>query len=216
MTIAGRTYLQIQEEVLAFQFSSEKYRPLVKTWINDGQRKAVIQSESRTQEAEAKYTTVSSVAKLAMPTDFSRFISLYAPEIALLDPLSVEELETLPPATGRPTAYVVIGDEINLYPTPDAPYELRLRYWRLPEDMVEDADEPEIAPQYHDVLVAYAMQRAYARENDYAAANFWKGEWEAGIAKMRGEVQADTFDGPQQVQGTYGDPHGLTNFNVWR
>ena len=99
----------------------------------------------------------------------------------------------------------MVGDQITLWPTPDGSYPLSLRYWRLPQDMEADGDEPEIPAQYHDVLVAYAMWKAYLRENDYPAASTWKAEWEAGVMKMRGEVQADVFEGPRQVGGTWGD-----------
>lgn len=216
MTIAGRTFRQLTDEVLEFQFAVGKYEPLTKRWLNDAQQEAVIQSEFRTQETVASYKTVSGEEALALPEDFSRFIELSKPEVTeLLRPVSRQEFDVFTASTGRPVVYVISSDEIFLYPTPDAVYEISLRYWRLPQDMTKDADLPEIPAQYHDLLVAYAMSKAYARENDYQASNFWKTEWEAGVMKMRGEVQSDTFDGPQQVAGSWGDPHEQPRTNVW-
>lgn len=219
MTIAGMTYRQLIDEVLAFQFAVGKYEPLTKRWLNTAQRKAVQQSEFRSQEETESYTTTSGDATLALPEDFVRLKE----EDAIFDTgerlplvqLSQPEYDALAASSGRPLAYTVVGDQITLYPSPDGSYGLSLRYWRLPQDMVADGDEPEIPPQYHDVLPAYAMQKAYARENDYAASRFWKEEWEAGVMKMRGEVQHDTFQGPRQVGGMWGSVDRVVR-SVWR
>jgi hypothetical protein len=203
MSIAGMSYLQLQQEVLSFQFS-ENYRELIKRWLNTAQRKAVQQSEFRTQEEVKAFTTAASDATLELPADFSRWIDFYDTGSKWpLTPLEKAEYDALEGSSGRPTAYTVVGNQITLWPTPDAAYSLSLRYWRLPADMVADGDEPEIPAQYHEILVAYAMQKAYARENDYTSSRFWKEEWEAGVAKIRGEVQADTFSGPKQVGGSW-------------
>lgn len=205
MTIAGMTYLALQEEVMSFQFS-EKYRELTKRWLNTAQRKAVQESEFRTQEEAKAFTTTSGDNTLELPADFCRWIDLYDTGTNWpLTALEKREYDALEASSGRPTLYTVVGDQITLWPTPDGSYPLSLRYWRLPQDMVADGDEPEIPVQYHEVLVAYAMMKAYARENDYQASRFWKEEWEAGVMKMRGEVQHDTFDGPKQVGGTWGE-----------
>lgn len=217
MTIAGRTFLELQEEVLAFQFAEGKYRPLVKTWLNDAQRRAVIESEIRTGEAEVSYVTALNDRSLELPADFSRLLDLFNESTdELLIPLDPRQFDTLPESRGRPTHYTVIGDEILLYPIPDGAHAIDLRYWSLPVDMVADGDEPSIPKQYHQILVGYAMYKAYLRENDYQAAQVWAAEWSAGVLKMRGEVQADVFDGPRQVGGSWGDPHGLPQLNVWR
>lgn len=216
MTIAGMTYKQLQEEVLSFQFS-ENYRELIKRWLNTAQRKAAQESEFRTQEEAKAFTTTKADSTLELPADFSRWIDFYSSETgeALL-PLELREYDALEATTGRPTAYTVVGDQITLYPSPDAAYGLSLRYWRLPADMSADGDEPEIPAQYHEVLVSYAMMKAYARENDYQASRFWKEEWDAGVAKMRGEVQSDTFSGPKQIGGSWDYGVDYAASSVWR
>lgn len=205
MTFAGRSYKSLQDEVLQYQFSESKYRPLVAVWLNDAQRKAVIQSEFRTQQEVKAFTTTSGDGTLELPSNFARWIDFYDTELNWpLTALELREYDALVTTSGRPTAYTVAGDQITLWPTPDAAYGLSLRYWRLPADMVADGDEPEIPAQYHEVLIAYAMNKAYLRENDYQAAATWKAEWEAGVLKMRGEAQHDTFSGPKQVGGSWG------------
>jgi hypothetical protein len=205
VSVAGYTFLELQNEVLQFQFAEGKYRPLVKRWLNTAQCLAVTESEIRTQQQAASYTTVSGDATLALPEDFGRLIDLHdLEEDEPLSSLNLKERDNLQDATGRPTQYTVEGDELSLYPAPDGAYSLDLRYWRLPADMTADGDEPEIPKIHHHRLPAYAMWKAYLRENDYQAAAVWKAEWEAELLKMRGQVQGDTFDGPRQVAGAYG------------
>lgn len=218
MTFAGRTYLQLQNEVLEFQFAEGKYRALVKTWLNDAQRKAVIQSEFRVQEEVQSYTTSAGDLTLELPSNFSRWIDFYDTELNWpLTSVELREYDALVGGcAGRPTVYSVAGNQITLWPPPDAPYSLSLRYWRLPIDMVADTDEPQIPAQYHGVLVAYALNKAYLRENDLQMAQVWKTEWEAEVAKMRGEVQADVFSGPKQVGGPWGGGVDSAVRTVWR
>ena len=216
MTIAGRTYGELISEVLEHQFSDAKYRPLVKKWLNDAQRRAVIESEFRTQEASESYSTTASDATYVLPTNFSRLIDLFNTEThEQLTPLDPREYDELPESTGRPYAYTVIGSELNLYATPDGVYPLKLRYWRLPADMVEDTDTPEIPVQYHELLIAFAMKKAFMREDDLPMAQQWDAIWREGVLKMRGEVQHDVFDGPRQVPGSFGNETPLVN-TWWR
>lgn len=204
MTITGQTFRELIDEVLAFQFAPGKYETLVKRWLNTAQRLAVSESEIRTQQAIASYVTESADSTLELPADFGRLIDLHdEEEDDRLESLDLRDLDNLPEATGRPTEYALEGDELKLYPSPDGTYGLDLRYWHLPADMTADSDEPEIPKQHHHRLPAYAMWKAYLRENDYAAAQVWKAEWEAALLKMRGQVQSDTFDGPRQVPGSY-------------
>jgi hypothetical protein len=217
MTVAGYTYKALQDEVLSFQFSETKYRPLVKVWLNSAQQTAVIQSEFRSQESTATVTTSANAATYALPTDYSRLIDFFYNEShELLSPMDVRDFDALPESTGRPYAYAMRGNELVLYPTPDAVYTFTLRYWRLPKDMSADSDEPEIPAQYHDLLIAYAMQKAFMREDDLQMAKAWEEQWNGGLLKMRGEVQSDHFDGPRQVGGSWGDAHGIPPYASWR
>lgn len=216
MSIEGRTYLQLQQEVLEFQFSESKYRPLIKRWLNDAQRRAVIESEIRTQEASQSISTEANVASYSLPSNFSRLIDFYNSEShELLTALDPKDFDVLVASTGRPYAYAALGSSLSLYPTPDAVYSLSLRYWKLPADMVADSDTPEIPVQYHELLVAYAMRKAFLREDDFQAAQQWATVWSEGILKMRGEVQHDTFDGPRQLPGSYGQMDTVSPGTWW-
>lgn len=204
MAIAGKTFLEMQDGVLTHQFSSTQYRDLVKGWLNYAVRRIAIEAELRTQVASQAITTTAKDASYALSEDFGRIIDLFNSEQEEIGRFELSEFDTFPEASGRPTAYVFQGNEILFYPTPDAAYKLTLRYWKLPQDMEADSDEPEIPPQYHEVPEFYATAKAFAKENDYAASNFWKGEWEAALAKMKGEAVYSSYDGPTQVEGSWG------------
>lgn len=216
MAIAGYTYLELQEEVLAHQFQPDKYRPLVKTWLNQAQRRLVQESEIRTQVGTQEYTTVASNKSIGTtPTDFYRIVDLSDVDAhRLLTPWSMRDYDSAPPSRGRPYAYSYDASSIYAYPTPDAAYVLKLHYWKLPQDMSADGDAPEIPEQYQELLIAYAMRKAYLRENDYQAAQVWESAWERGMLKLRGEVVVETQDGPSQVQGGWDDYYGSAP-NVW-
>lgn len=211
MSIGGYTFLDLQEEVLSHQFAPNKYRELVRRWLNQAQRRAVIESEIRTQEASDEISTEAGTLSYQMPSDFAREIDFVETESKRpLTPADLREFDTFPSSTGRPSAYTVIGSQLALYPTPDAVYPLVFRYWKLPQDMVSDTDTPEIPVQYQELLTAFALKKAFQKENDWQEATSWEAQWEKGILKMRGEVQSDVFDGPRQVSGSWEDPHQAT------
>lgn len=216
MTVAEYTYLQLQEEVLTHQFSPTKYRELVKTWLNQAQRRLVIESEIRTQEESETITTSAALGTYALPANFSRTIDLFNSEThELLTKLEVKDYDSLPTSSGRPYGYATIGTNILLYPVPDGVYSHTLRFWKLPPDMSADSDTPEIPAQYQELLIAFAMQKAFMREDDFQASQVWQAVWEKGVLKMRGEVQSDTADGPSQVPGSFGDINEGSP-NTWR
>jgi hypothetical protein len=209
MTIANYTFLELQEEVLSFQFQPQKYRPLVKKWLNQAVRKIIIAAEIRTSQGSETITTLAGDPSYTMPEGFARLIDFFYPAAPrLMTAKDIRDFDLLPEASGQPTAYTVRSNELFLWPTPDGAYGLTMRFWRLPQDMVNDSDIPALPVQYHEDPIAYAMWKCYLRENDYQAAKVWQELWEGELLKMRGEAQGEVFDGPRQVSGTWGDPHG--------
>lgn len=97
-----------------------------------------------------------------------------------LSKTSFHELDLMDPAwqdnTGDPTHYIMdvdhfttdgaLSNRLTLYPSPVKDEVLRLTTYRLPlEDMVLDADEPEIPRFHHSYLVDWACFRAYAKQD---------------------------------------------------
>jgi hypothetical protein len=209
------TYLDLQDEVISHQLNDTKYRPYVKEWLNEAERFIALQAGIRTGQDVESYSTTSDDATLALPSDFLRIIDLAnTDDDDLLRVIDLRSFDDLPSQTGQPTYYVIIGQNVTLYPTPDAVYPLQLRYWSLPPAMTSDGVSPTIPAQYHHLLVRYALMRAFQRENDYEAAAYYREQFENDVQKLRGEVQYEGQDGPRQVPGMWDD--GVQPLGVWR
>lgn len=207
-------FVDIQNEVLAHRLNDAKYREPVKNWINEGQRFIYLQTDLRGGEDAQDYTTVAGTPSLALPSDFLRTVSLF--ESADHIPIYFMDLrayDDAPEASGKPTSYTISGSTALLYPTPDAAYAIELRYYRLPVDLSVDSDEPELPEQYRHLLVRYALIRAFERENDYDAANYYREQFDVELTRLRGQVQYDTHDGPTQVPGLYEE--NTVDANLW-
>lgn len=72
-------------------------------------------------------------------------------EATLEDPTTV---------TGEPTDWVRYGDDILLYPTPDAIYEMNIRYKTNPAEMTTDGESPVFPEEWHEAIVLSAMSKA--------------------------------------------------------
>ena len=207
-------YGELQDEVLSHRLNDTKYRPFVAAWLNEGQRFIFLQADVRSQQDEEAYVTVANTATLTLPDDFSRFISLRnTTDDDLLAPIALRDFDDSPASSGKPLYYVIVGSQISLYPTPDAAYNLTLRFYRGPTEMENEGDEPDLPEQYHHLLVEFALMRAFAREDDYEAAGYWREQFEADLMKLRGETQHDSFEGPRQLPGSYEDSGW--NLSAW-
>ncbi len=69
--------------------------------------------------------------------------------------------------SGNPTNYVTDYQTgaIRLYPNPEANDTLNLTVRRLPIDLVNDDDEPEIRLEAHPALVQWMLYRAYSKQD---------------------------------------------------
>jgi hypothetical protein len=198
------SFAEMQDEVLEHQLNDTKYRPSVKRWLNDAQARVCRQASIRTEQVTEDYSTVSGTNTLALPDDYARLIDLRDTDNHnLLTPLELNVYDDLEPGSGKPSDYVIIGMNIELYPNPDGVYDLTLRYWRLAAAMTVDSDTPEIPSDYHYLLPYWALYRCFSRENDIEQATYWKNEWAVELEKLKGEMHYEGQDFPRQLPGTY-------------
>ncbi len=200
------TFLQLKQEVLGYGFQSARYLTSVGNWINEGQRLIAKNSVLRTQVTTSTIATAASDPTYTLPTDFGRIIDIfYSPDEDVLEEVASEiDFDQLDqPSAGRPDRFIIIGDQITVYPTPDAVYTFTLRYNKLPPDLVNDTDVPQIPSEYHYLLETYALYKAYRRQNDYSAAQFHKQEFDRDFAVLKNEVHRANTSRPKQVPGTW-------------
>jgi hypothetical protein len=206
------TFSELTSEVLSHQFSPAQYTTYIQGRLNQAQAYVAAQTDFRELFSSEAVTTVNDDVAYDLPTDFMRVYSLmYTPTAAdsyALTEVSQGDLDALPVSSGVPTHYAITNDEINLWPTPDSAYTLRLRYYAKPATLVNAGDTPQIPGTYHHLLVSYTLWHCYERENDYNSAVYHKGRFDEDIMKCRGEVQYDSDDytQPQQIGDNRRDP----------
>lgn len=206
------------EEVLGHQFAPSQYRGYIETKINQGQEYVAAQLDARVLMRIRNITTENGTVEYSLPLNFQRLYN-----VAIIDdagqaiPLNAEGLnqfDAQPPSAGQPVAYNIDRTLLRLYPTPDREYTVRLRYYRLPERLVNPNDVPELPPEYWDLLTSFALWHCYERENDYQAAQYYKARFDEDLDKARGELQydADDYTQPKRVGDNRIDP---LSPNIW-
>lgn len=205
------TFLQLQDEVLAYGFSSTAYRDRVKRWLNEGQHAVIRRVPTRDFLTSATTSTAAGTVAYPLPADFARLESVVLTvDRTPLHPVSIDWLDTLSAAGGTPQLYALDDQGLNIYPTPDGVYALKLRYWKDPVDMVGDTDAPTLPATHQDILVSYAVSRAFRAEDDQERAASFMGDVERGIAEMAADRRGEVADGNRQVPGMWNQRHGGT------
>lgn len=118
--------------------------------------------------------------------------------------VGLREIDRASGVSGRPYEYALNGPSFHLYPIPDGVYNLRVRYWTLPDQLVAGSDVPSIPPDYHQMLADWAIGRCYAAEDDPQTAQYWKGEFEKQLAMFMADVRFPSTDAPTQIKSMWG------------
>lgn len=113
-------------------------------------------------------TTTASVATVALPAAF-----LKARAIDILDGGTYRQLRRFQPgpqalgfdqATGRPVGYLHVGTNLELFPTPDAAYTIRLRYVPAMTALSADGDSIDVPNGWEGFIVHSILLRCDERE----------------------------------------------------
>lgn len=207
------TLADLRTEVYNHGFAANVYASRVTGYLNEALRAASRKVDYFQDETVEAFATVAGQAAYPWPTDFAKLRYLRDADLAqTLQLAPIRVVETSPAANGRPDTYALAGSTLVLYPTPDAVYNLQLRYWQLPALMAADGDTPSLPADYHRLLVYYALQRCYECEDDAELAQYWQGQWAAALRDMAADVKFPSTDGPRQVPSMWdGD-----NTPAWR
>lgn len=102
--------------------------------------------------------------------------------------------------TGSPTNYYFVGDQLYLWPTPDAAKELRIRYLTEPTTLtVDTADADILWPPKHDSVVLYsALSKAYFINDDTQGAVMQQ-VMDNRLQIARNDLWMKQFDRPDRV-----------------
>lgn len=175
-------------------------------WINQGARTIVMQNESLYQLS----TTASSVADqqlYSLPSDLLILRSIKYKESTTgqyfkLDGYDLAKFEELvdgwegDTSRGVPTCFTVVDTStspqvVAVYPTPQVAVVdgFKITYNRMPVEVTDTTDTPDLPLIYHDILVKHCVQQAYELDEDWEAAGNKAGELDRDINLLRGREE---------------------------
>ena len=201
-----RTFLELQDEVLAHGFNASRYRPRVKEWLNDAAGRFLRRVEIPARLGSATITTVAGQREYDLPTNMVRVETVRRagsdPDEHLLS-APFAELDAAGDTRGQPSRYALTGTKLLLHPTPSGVETLTLRMWGLPARMVADIDPSPLEPEYDELLIEYALSRAYRAEDDPEMATFHWQQYEREFARAKFEIENRDPNEVRQVPGMF-------------
>ena len=102
--------------------------------------------------------------------------------------------------TGTPTNYYFVGDQLYVWPTPDAAKQLRIRYLTEPTTLTSSSDDSEFLwPAKHDSVLLYAaLSKAYFINDDPQGATLQQ-VMDTRFQIARNDLWMKQFDRPDRV-----------------
>lgn len=206
------TFGDLRDEVLAHGFNSNTYSTMVLRWLNIANRKLARRLGVLTLQKEATISLVAGTADYALAADAVRPTAIW--NETLEDELDAVDLDVYDrfddTQRGVPTHYAMAPPataggvwRVRLWPIPDGSLSsLAIRYESEPADGAV-GDDPWVPAAYEDALVAYALCRAYAMEDDKETALYWRTEYERGLAEIGTDQHLTRTDQPKQVRGMW-------------
>lgn len=196
------TFKQLQDEVLNHGFD-ETYRPRIKVWLNEACERVARAAQIPELTREVTLTVAGNVAPL--PSDLLRLLSVYDPEANRnLIYERYADVREYSPVNGNAILYAVdkANSTLLLYPAPSDGASLVARYLAGPKELSADSDIPQTPGDYQDLLVTYALSRAFRAEDDFEASAVYRQQYKEDLADLQGDVQYKEIVS-RQVPGTW-------------
>jgi hypothetical protein len=200
-TVVRRTFLELQNEVLAHGFA-EQYRPRVKTWLNEGLQKIARKVNLWESELVASLDTVAGTREYEMGLGAVRILSVFDTDRdTQLNNVDISERDSWGDEQGDAVSYGFWNGKLVLYPEPRSVRNLQIRFRAAPGQLIDDDDYPAMPEFYVDVMISFALSRAFRAEDDIELAQFYWQEWERGLADLANDVEYADESSIRQVGG---------------
>jgi hypothetical protein len=201
-------FVSLQNEVLAHGFDQTVYRTRVKNWLNEAQSRIGRILELPSFYTTTVITTSSGQDTYILPTDVIRINGVTNPnspsELAYVnDPADVNYYNQAGQNMGEPQYYTFTGTSLRFAPVPDSTYSLTVDYYKAPATLSSDGDISLLTSDYHDVMISYALSRAYRSEDDMQMSQFFYAEFMRDLQQMGADRQSVVRDGPRQIPGSW-------------
>ena len=171
----------------------------------------------RPMEVRSTMTTNAGQRYFNLPGGFlsMRNIQLNTNPITPLEQISPEMLDRLygSDVTGKPTAYALIGDEIQLAPIPDSSYELEVAFYEkftpLGDGTGGTVTSNWLSTNAPDVLLYGALLEAEPFIKNDERVSLWLNAYSESVREMELANEKDRFSGSQmRVRNIYSGVEG--------
>lgn len=202
------TFKEMQDEVLNHGFP-EGYRNRVKNWLNEAQSRitrifelpqlyktTTIQTISGTDLYDVSGTNIirlNGITNASSPSELT-FVD---------DPADLVYQNQAGQNMGEPQYYSLEGSSIRLSPVPDTVYTLAVDFYGAASPLTGDTNISDIPSDYHDVMISYALSKAYRSEDDPQMSQFFYSEFQRDLQYLGADLQSTVRDGPRQVPGMW-------------
>ena len=151
----------------------------------------------------ATFSTAATTKSYSLPSDFrfmrrlERYNASDPNDIVKIDEIRFPRTEMGNEwpfgANGEPRRYVLRGNQIDLYPIPDAVYTLRIYYDQRQETFSDDSDTPTSPADFHEMIAIYAAILAKQKNNEDASvlATLYSDQEDLLISAIVGRKSAD-------------------------
>jgi hypothetical protein len=203
------TFGECVNEVLQYGFNDgpQVNRARVERWINEGQKQIAREVEAPEFQTTQTLTLIQGQWKYQLPTDFLRMQDIYYPElVARLRPLDLQQYDMAAPAKfeGPPEMYTLYANELWLFPTPNNSTDtLEVRYIKTAPILTAEGDLPLLDKDYLHLLTDYAVQRAFAAEDDIESATAWRTRYKEDLDAYASDKQRRDVDRPRTLDGSW-------------
>lgn len=122
-----------------------------------------------------------------LPTNFAEAISITTVangQIVNLDPVGQENMDGFEAATGYPRLYAIVGDQLRLYPTPDAAYSLTMTFFQKLPALSASVASNWVLASHPDAYLYGALLHAGPFLRDDEATAMHKALFDAAVSQM--------------------------------
>lgn len=214
----GLTLKQIREEVRAGLGNSDELEPRIDKAINIAQRRIARAHKFDELYGSTDLTTTASTATLAV-TSITNLDTIYS--VVLIDSTSSRRLQKIPnrnwdkaiaqlqsTTEARPRYYSKWGNaSLELLPTPDAVYTIRVKYSKWPTDLTDDYINTDLTNK-EELIIEYALHYLHKTSGNREESEMYFRNYRNLLKEA---IADDETDPDMVIQGdfehSYGDYH---------
>lgn len=171
-----------------------------KQWVNQAHFSIGTSYKFYELEVKATSSTSASVRSYSLPTDLRVILSLRDTsnnrKLNLGDWRTFDKLNQV---TGKPSRYIRFGSTFELDPTPDAIYNLSLRYLKRLASLLNDSDDFILPDEWIEAIILRACWIGSTSLQMFESANIFKSEYELYIMERKPDYMDSSFDNESGV-----------------